>query len=176
MFNPEEIGKVSLCFRVNPILLKKFQNIILLHHGYGSQSRILEYLIEEYVSKLDDSVKLSNPTRNAPSIMADLKKDIIPFLKTLDLQIITSPDNKEGVLQGPLEIVLNNCREASIYARALRVRRVMGTTSLETQKITPMTYDEAFEMIKIDRMETYMNDRLKEMYLDSVRKVKDNEK
>lgn len=172
----EDPGKVTMALRVNPVLLRKFQNLVYLQHGYGGQSRILEHLIQEYINKFDDSIEFCDPIRNAPSIMSDLKKDIIPFLKTLDLQIITSPDNKEGVLQGPLELVLNNCREASIYARALRVRRVMGTTSLETQKVTPMTYDEAFEMIKIHRMETHMNDRLKEMYLDSVRKVNGNEK
>lgn len=175
MLNPD-IGNVSLCFRVNPILLRKFQNIVLINHGYGSQSKILEHLIQEYVNKFDDSIELSNPIRNAPSIMSDLQKDIIPFLKTLDLEIITSPDNKQGMLQGPLELVLNNCRESSIYARALRVRRVMGTTSFESQKVTPMTYDEAFEMIKINRMESHMNNRLKEMHLDTLRKVKDNEK
>ena len=164
-----KIGNVTMCLRINPDLLTKFQNIVFNNYGYGGQSRIIEYLMQEYINKFDDSIELTDPIRNAPSIMANLENEIIPFLKTLDLEIITSPENKQGMLQGPLELVLNNCREASIYARALRVRRVMGTTSFETQRKTPMTYGEAFQMIKVNRMETHMNQRLKEMHLDLLR-------
>lgn len=165
-----KIGNVTMGLRVNPDLLTKFQSIVFNNYGYGGQSRIIEYLMQEYINKFDDSIELSDPIRTAPSIMANLENEIIPFLKTLDLEIITSPDNKGGMLQGPLELVLNNCREASIYARALRVRRVMGTTSFESQRTTPMTYDEAFQMIKINRMETHMNHRLKEMHFEVLRK------
>ena len=175
MLNPD-VGNKTIALRVNPTLLKKFQNLVFLQHGYGGQSKIIEHLMQQYINKFDDSIEFSDPIRAAPSIMSDLKNDIIPFLKTLDLEIITSPNNKEGMLQGPLELVLNNCREASIYARALRVRRVLGTTSFESQKITPMTYDEAFQMIKVNRMEVHMNNRLKEMHLDILRKVDNNEK
>lgn len=172
----QDIGNVTIALRINPILAKKFKNLTYLQHGYGGFSKIIEHLIKEYINKFDDTLELSDPIRTAPSIMSDLKNDIIPFLKTLDLQIITSPNNKDGMLQGPLELVLNNCREASIYARALRVRRVMGTTSFETQKITPMTYDEAFDMIKVNRMEVHMNQRLKELHFETLRKVNNNEK
>ena len=175
MFKPE-VGKNSLCFRINADLLNKFQKIVLNQHGYGEQSKVIEHLIQQYVEKFDDTIELLDPIRIAPSIMSDLKRDIIPFLKTLDLQIISAPNNKQGMLQGPLELALNNCREASIYARALRVRRVMGTTSLETQKVTPMTYEEAFAMIKINRMEVHMNNRLKEMHFETLRKLDNNEK
>ena len=171
-----EFGKITMALRVNPELLRKFQNLVFLQHGYGGQSRIIEHLMQEYINKFDDSIELSDPIRKAPSIMSDLNNDIIPFLKTLDLEIITAPGNKQGMLQGPLEFVLNNCREASIYARALRVRRVMGTTSFESQKTTPMTYQEAFDMIKVNRMETHMNQRLKEMHFEILRKVGNNEK
>lgn len=169
-------NKITMAARINSTTLQKFHKLVFMQYGHGGQSKIIEYLMKQYIEKFDDSIELNAPIRLAPSIMSDLNNEIIPFLKTLDLQIITSPDNKEGVLQGPLEFVLNNCREAAIYARALRVRRVMGTTSFETQKVTPMTYDEAYEMIKVDRMEIHMNDRLKEMYLDSIRKVNIDEK
>src|SRR6185437_1923667 len=172
----QDIGNITIALRINPTLARKFKNLTYLQHCYGGFSKIIEHLIKQYVEKFDDSIELSAPIRNAPSIMSDLNNDIIPFLKTLDLEIITAPNNKQGMLQGPLELVLNNCREASIYARALRVRRVMGTTSLETQKLTPMTYDEAFDMIKVNRMEVHMNNRLKEMHMDILRKVNDNEK
>lgn len=175
MLNQEQ-GKITMALRINPTLLKKFQNLVFNQHGYGGQSRIIEHLMKQYIDKFDDTLELTDPIRVAPSIMSDLKNDIIPFLKTLDLQIITSPDNKDGMLQGSLELALNNCREASIYARALRVRRVMGTTSFETQKITPMTYDEAFDMIKVNRMEVHMNQRLKELHFETLRKVNNNEK
>ena len=172
----QNLGNVTIALRVNPTLAKKFKNLTFLQHGHGGFSKIIEHLMKQYLDKFDDTLELSNPIRVAPSIMSDLKNDIIPFLKTLDLEIITSFNNKLGMLQGPLELALNNCREASIYARALRVRRVMGTTSFETQKITPMTYDEAFEMIKINRMEVHMNNRLKEMHFNTLRKVNSNEK
>jgi hypothetical protein len=171
----DSIGKNSLCFRINADLLNKFQKIVLNQHGYGEQSKIIEHLIQQYVNKFDDTIELNDPIRTAPSIMSDLKNEIIPFLKKLDLEIITSPNNKQGMLQGPLELALNNCRESSIYARALRVRRVMGTTSFESQKITPMTYEEAYEMIKINRMETHMNQRLKELHFEVIRKGNNNE-
>lgn len=165
----KDVGNITIALRINPTLAKKFKNLTFIQHGYGGFSKIIEHLMKQYIDKFDDTLELSNPIRTAPSIMSDLKNDIIPFLKTLDLQIITSPDNKDGMLQGPLELALNNCREAAIYARALRVRRVMGTTSFESQKVTPMTYDEAFSMIKINRMEDYMNNRLKEMHFTALR-------
>ena len=172
----QDLGNVTIALRINPTLAKKFKNLTFLQHGYGGFSKIIEHLMKQYLDKFDDTLELTDPIRTAPSIMADLKNEIIPFLKTLDLQVISAPNNKQGMLQGPLEIALNNCRSASIYARALRVRRVLGTTSFESQKVTPMTYEEAYSMIKKDEMEVYMNNRLKEIHFETLRKVNTSEK
>lgn len=172
MFNEKE-GKITISFRANPELAKKFHLIVHNQHGHGGVSKILELLMKRYVEKLDDSIERSDPILNAPNIMADLEHEIIPFLKTLDLEINSSPENKSGMLDGPLEFVLNNCREASIYARALRVRRVLGTTSFETQKQTKMSFDEAYQMIKKDNMEEHMNRRLYEIHFDALRQQKE---
>lgn len=165
-------GKTTIAFRVNPNLLKKFNSIVYDQYGYGGISKVLETLITRYVEKFDDSIEQNDPILNAPSIMADLEHEIIPFLKTLDLIINSSPNNKEGMLDGPLEYVLNNCREAAIYARALRVRRVLGTTSFETQKQTKMSYDEAYKMIKVEDMEKHMNRKLYELSSNGKRNEK----
>lgn len=165
-------GKSTLSFRLNPKLQQKFYSIVHHQHGHGGISQVLETLIKNYVEKFDDAIEQSDPIRSAPSIMADLETEIIPFLKTLDLTINSSPNNKGPMLSGQLEFVLNNCREASIYARGLRVRRVLGTTSFESQKQTKMTYDEAYTMIKKENMEEHMNRRLYEIRFESLRNEK----
>jgi hypothetical protein len=168
MFEESE-GKTTISFRMNPKLSDKFRELVHYQYGHGGVSKVLEKIVKSYLDKFDDSIEQTDPIRTAPSIMADLETEIIPFLKLLDLQVISSTKNNDGMLQGQLEFVLNNCREASIYARALRVRRVMGTTSFETQKQTTMTYDEAYKMIKQENMEEHMNRRLYEIHFETMR-------
>ena len=170
MFNTSP--KITVSFRIEPELWKRFTLIVYRDVGSRYLAATLENMIKGYVEKLDDKLELNDPRRVAPSIMSDLNTEIIPFLRTLDLDIISAPENKEGMLHGPLEVALNNCRDASIYARALRVRRVMGTSSFETQRQTRMTYDEAYQMIKRENMEEHMNRKLYEIHFESLRQNK----
>lgn len=130
---PDEFGKTTANFRVDPKIWNIFSNIAHEQYGFGGISTILTNLVLEYNNKHEgkSSTKLDtflDPNFvPKPRAMDDLDKVVVPFIKQMSNQELHE-------LRVWAYQIVNFC---AAYQRFTPQRR----------KVTNLSYDQAIELL-----------------------------